>query len=288
MRCPKCQHIVFGDITVCPGCRRDLSLVQHRQALSVFELKIEPEPIGQLPDFPLHHSTASVPPRQTHSEEKMPKSSAVRSALPLFPFSREVSDVEATARPAVSRPLTVRRPTPEISKVRSRTLRTSPVRGALVLNLPDEPIAGRMAVSVSALETFRILALRIKAGLVDVALLLSIDVVVVYLTLRFTGLPVFFIGRLPFFPLAAFLLVLNIGYVVALTAIGGQTIGKMAFGLRVQKDNGSPVTVVTAMGRTAAYMVSLLPAGLGFTGLFFGKRLALHDLLADTRVTKLS
>jgi uncharacterized RDD family membrane protein YckC len=218
----------------------------------------------------------------------MPKSSAVRSALPLFPFSREVSDVEATARPAVSRPLSVRRPTPEISKVRSRTLRTSPVRGALVLNLPDEPIAGRMAVSVSALETFRILALRIKAGLVDVALLLSIDVVVVYLTLRFTGLPVFFIGRLPFFPLAAFLLVLNIGYVVALTAIGGQTIGKMAFGLRVQKDNGSPVTVVTAMGRTAAYMVSLLPAGLGFTGLFFGKRLALHDLLADTRVTKLS
>ena len=162
------------------------------------------------------------------------------------------------------------------------------MREALTFDLADAPTAARTAVSVPVLETFRILALRIKAGLVDVALLLSIDAVVVYLTLRFTGLPLFFIGRLPFFPLVAFLLVLNIGYVVALTAVGGQTIGKMAFGLRVQKDDGTPVTVVTALGRTAAYMVSLLPAGLGFTGLFFGKRLALHDLLADTRVTKLS
>ena len=287
MRCPNCQHIVFGDVTVCAGCGHDLSLLQHRQALSVLELKTDPEPIGKLPDFPLHHPAASVIPKQAHSDEKMPKSSAVHSAMPLFPFSRKVSDVEATARPAASRPLSVRRKTSEISKPRSHTLQTSPVREALTFDLADTPTAAQTAVSVPVLETFRILALRIKAGLVDVALLLSIDAVVVYLTLRFTGLPVFLIGRLLFFPLAAFLLVLNIGYVVALTAVGGQTIGKMAFGLRVQKDDGSPVTVVTALGRTAAYVVSLLPAGLGFTGLFFGKRLALHDLLADTRVTKL-
>lgn len=288
MRCPKCQHIVFEDVTVCPGCGHDFSLVLDRQALSVLELETNPEPIGQLPDFPLDHPAASPLPNQAHSNEKMPKSSVVRSELPLFPFSREVSAVAATPRPAVSRPLSVRRPTPEILKLRPRTLRASPVREALSFDLADAPTGRRTADSVSALESLRMLVLRIKAGLVDVALLLSIDAVVVYLTLRFTGLPVLFIDRLPLFPLAAFLLVLDIGYVVALTALGGQTIGKMAFGLRVQQDDGSPVTIVTALGRIAGYMVSLLPAGLGFTGLFFGKRRALHDLLADTRVTRLS
>ena len=162
MRCPNCQHIVFGDVTVCAGCGHDLSLLQHRKALSVSELKTDPDPLGKLPDFPLHPPAASVIPKQVHSDEKMPKSSAVHSAMPLFPFSRKVSDVKATARPAASRPLSVRRTTPEISKLRSHTLRTSPVREALTFDLADAPTAARAAVRYQYWRRFAFSRLELK------------------------------------------------------------------------------------------------------------------------------
>ncbi|PYR71610.1 MAG: hypothetical protein DMF86_25540 [Acidobacteria bacterium] len=42
-----------------------------------------------------------------------------------------------------------------------------------------------------------------------------------------------------------------------------------------------------AVVRAAAYLVSAIPAGLGFVPAFFGReRRALHDRLADTRVVK--
>ena len=70
--------------------------------------------------------------------------------------------------------------------------------------------------------------------------------------------------------------------------VGGQTVGKMAVGLRVEGVNGSPVTLGRALGRTAAYAVSVLPVGLGCVWLLLGRGRALHDVLADTRVVKVS
>ena len=129
---------------------------------------------------------------------------------------------------------------------------------------------------------------RMLAGLIDVLLLCGIDATVLYFTTQLIGLPLAAVIQVSLFPLAAFLIVFDVGYLVTLTAIGGQTIGKMAVGLRVEGSNGAPVAPLRALIRTAAYTISVLPLGIGFIGMFLRSRRALHDLVADTRVVRLS
>ena len=132
----------------------------------------------------------------------------------------------------------------------------------------------------------QLLRRRLVAGVIDVGILIGINVAVVYFTLRLAGLPVASVGQLPAVPLLAFLWLFDFGYLAVLTAFGGQTIGKMATGLRVETGRGSPVTLGGALKRTAAYGVSILPAGLGLLGVFLRWKRPLHDLLADTLVVK--
>jgi len=71
---------------------------------------------------------------------------------------------------------------------------------------------------------------------------------------------------------------------VAFTAAAGQTIGKMALGLKVVTGSGERVGFGRALARTVAWIVSvptivgLLPAAFGADGR------ALHDRVAGTRV----
>ena len=97
---------------------------------------------------------------------------------------------------------------------------------------------------------------------------------------------------LPVAPLVSFLVLLNGGYLSTFVAAGGQTIGKMAAGTRVIPADPAAlaserVSFGQAVVRAVGYLVSALPAGLGFLPAFFGQeRRALHDRLADTRVVK--
>ena len=126
---------------------------------------------------------------------------------------------------------------------------------------------------------------RLAAGLFDTVLLATLDAVVIMLTLRLTGLGLQSLSTLPVGPLVAFLILLNGGYVVVLTRTGGQTFGKMAFGVRVVDRAGRPVTTAVALVRALGYLVSVLPFGLGLVVMFFDTQgRALHDLLAGTRV----
>lgn len=129
---------------------------------------------------------------------------------------------------------------------------------------------------------------RLTAGVLDLALLGGINAAVVYFTTRLVGLPLTAVGQLPLVPLIVFLAVLDVGYAAALTAAGGQTVGKMAAGLRVEAGDGSAVPPLHALVRTLAYVISVLPFGLGFVGMFLPSHRALHDRLADTRVVALS
>ncbi len=127
--------------------------------------------------------------------------------------------------------------------------------------------------------------MRLAAGLFDTVLLAALDAVVIVLTLRLAGLDLQSLDTLPVVPLAGFLILLNGGYVVVLTLAGGQTFGKMAFGVRVVDRAGRPVTISTALVRALGYLVSVLPLGLGVVWMFFDTdRRALHDRLAGTRV----
>ena len=125
------------------------------------------------------------------------------------------------------------------------------------------------------------------AALLDGALLLSLDGSVLYFTLRLCNLTASQVFDLPAFPLLAFFVLLNGGYLVAFTAVGGQSIGKMAFGIKVVSDEDLPVPFGRATLRTLAYVASALPLGAGFLpGVLGPDRLALHDRLAHTRVVR--
>jgi uncharacterized RDD family membrane protein YckC len=85
-----------------------------------------------------------------------------------------------------------------------------------------------------------------------------------------------------------FTLLFTAVYTTVLHALTGQTVGKVAFGVRVVSAEGGPLPVGAALLRWLAYAVSMAPLGFGFlmAGLR-GDRRALHDLIAGSRVEHL-
>ena len=118
------------------------------------------------------------------------------------------------------------------------------------------------------------------------ALLGGIAAAVVYLTVRLSGLTMAQVAIVPIVPLSAFLLGLVLSYLIAFTCCGGQTLGKMAFGLRVVADDGA-VPPETAVLRALVAVAGVAMAGLGvLPALFDGERRAVHDRVAGTRVVR--
>jgi len=129
---------------------------------------------------------------------------------------------------------------------------------------------------------------RLAAAAIDHVLLAAIDLAVVYFTLRMTGLTMADLSMLPAAPLVAFLLLVTLSYFCAFTAVGGQTIGKMAMRIRVVTAEDEHVDGALAAKRTLAGIASAATFGLGFLPALVGSdRRALHDRLTRTRVVAL-
>ncbi len=129
---------------------------------------------------------------------------------------------------------------------------------------------------------------RLAAAAIDHLLLGGVDVVVLYFTTRIAGLGMGEWTALPPAPMLSFLLLLKLSYFAAFTAVGGQTIGKMALRIRVVAADRTPVDGAVAVRRTLAGAVSALTLGLGYVPAFFDtERRTLHDRLARTRVVAL-
>jgi uncharacterized RDD family membrane protein YckC len=162
--------------------------------------------------------------------------------------------------------------------------------------VPERPertsaAVGEIELPVVAAGTPAPVIARIGAATLDALILGTIDATVLYFTLKICELPLAQVRALPLAPFGAFLLLMNGAYFAAFVAAGGQTIGKMAAGIRVVHgdsvaDTSDRVSLGHAIVRAAGYLVSALPAGLGFLPALFGDRRALHDRLADTRVVK--
>jgi uncharacterized RDD family membrane protein YckC len=147
------------------------------------------------------------------------------------------------------------------------------------------------------------LGTRAIAALVDLAFLAIVDFTVIHFTLRLTGVTLAEVQRLPLAPLGGFLALLNGGYLTMFTAASGQTIGKMATGLKVVPASyaaageagrlGAPggesqaVPFGHAVLRAILWLLTIVPFGIGaLPALLTDDRRALHDRLADTRVIK--
>ena len=131
-------------------------------------------------------------------------------------------------------------------------------------------------------------ASRLGAGVVDLLLIAGIDAVVLVLTSRLAGIDfaVELTAALVAPPLVSFLFLLNLGYVLSLTLLSGQTLGKMLFSIRVVNNTGGKASARQIIIRALGWLASCLLLGIGFLFLLFGKKRGLHDLAAGTDVVR--
>jgi uncharacterized RDD family membrane protein YckC len=279
MKCPKCGYLGFETGDRCKNCGYDFSLMARPSA-----------PVPDVIDTALSSSAVEPKPERP---------------LPLFMPPGEDDDDEPLIRlPVAPRPPLAVRKTPDSPRVRAisrptpRTESAEPVLqfadeiGPLAdLKLRDEP--GEPAPVAAHVEPVRTRGMpsgagaRLGAAFIDHAILLAIDAAVVYFTLRMAVLPPSEWRLLPAVPLLAFLGLVKFAYFFAFTAVGGQTIGKMALGIRVVTDTNTPVDSACALRRTLAGIAALV-FGLGFIPALLGvERRAFHDRVAHTRVIAL-
>jgi uncharacterized RDD family membrane protein YckC len=313
MRCPKCRYISFEEVERCRNCGYGFSLIQPDTPL---DLPIKPvrddEAVGPMADLRL-----KVAQRRQGAATATPPSVREGTSfhqavdLPLFnrgPGGDVATDDAIDDEPLVSGnapprpPLAVRRPAPSTPTPgpvqRSRV--EEPVREEPALDFAEWAAVVREEpayepepddAEIADTETTASTGARLAGAFVDVLITIGIDSAVLYFTLRMAGLRLAEIQVLPIVPMVGFLLLLNSGYLTMFTAAGGQTIGKMLAGTRVVAADPAArwrrLPFGTALTRTAACVLSLLPAGVGFfVALFRADGRALHDAVADTRVVR--
>jgi len=298
MKCPKCGYLGFEDADRCRNCGYDFSL---SAPANVPELPLRIEE----PEHPIADDLVlSEGPRSNRADAST--EAAPRPASPELPllFEAEPDDEPLIKHPSVPRPpLAVRRATPEVPRLRSDQGRvlssdvSSDVSSDASSDLapaeavPRAPRRGQQAaheprVEAPQHEAAGIFA-RFVAVAIDVIILAAIDALVIYFTLQICNLTVADLALLPRGPLIAFLLVQNGGYLVVFTA-GGQTLGKMAAGIRVvPAEPDTTLDVGQAFVRELLWVALAVPAGLGFVSALFSRdRRGLHDRLAGTRVVR--
>jgi uncharacterized RDD family membrane protein YckC len=296
MKCPKCGYLGFERGDRCRNCGYDFSLASPPS--EALDLVLDPGPEHLVPPLDLDRVIGAPEPEAlgdlplfgASQSDAAQRALAARRAAGLATNADDLPLISAASRPRA--PLGVRRATGEVPRARPRTTKRPVLEDDTLFEPPPVPVAvvAQALHAKASATTSDLLASpvrRITAALVDVALLSAVDSVVVYFTLRLLSLTTSELFELPFLPLAAFFLLLNGGYFVAFTTVGGQSIGKMALGIKVVSEEESSVSVGRAALRTLAYIASALPLGAGFLpGVISADRLALHDRLAHTRVVR--
>ena len=305
MKCPKCGYLGFETGDRCKNCGYDFSLIAPAPLTAGdpdLAIRTDDAETGA-PELWLDRMdrTMDEVTRPSLKQDHLigvPEPAPVTPdpSLPLF-NPDDPDDIPLIALPAAPRPpLSVRR-TPETPRLRAVPKMSRMPSAALDFHeetAVDEqreeaavrPVTG--TTPAPRLEGAReVGGRRVAALLVDHAILVAIDVAVLYFTARMAGVGTNEIRLLPLPPLVVFIVLLKLSYFIAFTAVGGQTIGKMALGIRVVAERGV-IDSGRAMRRTLAAVVTLLTLGLGFLPAFFGSdRRTLHDRLTGTRVVGL-
>jgi uncharacterized RDD family membrane protein YckC len=298
MKCPKCDYLGFETGDRCKNCGYDFSFLAAPSTepadLPLKQAAHDDVPIG---DLWFDNSDAAT---------RASSASDVPSPIESFPlFSPAGEDYEPLIKtPSEPRaPLSVRR-APEASRPRNAARTPRAIETGLTLEFAEDappkemPSAIRsrtvvvrpssVAPSSSMTETVASLGSRTLAAAIDHAILFGIDVLVFYSTLRMTALTTDEWRALPLLPFVAFLVLVKLAYFVVFTAVGGQTIGKMAAGIRVVADDQLLMDPARAIKRTLTSAVSLASLGLGLIPALVGPdRRALHDRVAHTHVVEL-
>lgn len=282
MKCPKCDYLGFETGDRCKNCGYDFSLMAEAGPPP------GPEHLGL--DLDLRDTRVDV-------------DVEAASDFPLLTLAVDEGGDEPLIKlpPAPRPPLAVRR-TPDTSRLRTTAQPVREIEPAPALELDDagarrltpkphvKPARSRASRVWADLHAAKASSAgaRLAAAAIDHLMLGGIDVAVIYFTLRMAGLSTSEWTMLPPAPLVAFLLLVKLSYFCAFTAVGGQTIGKMAARIRVVGFDDRPINAALAVRRTLAGVVSTALLGLGFLPALCGSdRRALHDRVARTRVITL-
>jgi len=309
MKCPKCGYLGFETTDRCRNCGYDFSFAAPSLP-SELPLRV-PAVDAPLEDLVLGEpDTASPRSKDVHDRDAAgfgrpePRTLTDYPAVPAAPRAEEPApqvseppsdsgeDLPLFAPRPAGTPLAVRRAGTDVPRARRNT--TRPVRMEapalpLVMEVPAPPeveVAPTRGTRQKSAETAGV-GSRVAAALIDAIVLLSIDAAVLWLTLRIAGLqptPQDLAVIRPV-PMSAFFFVMAFLYLVGFTLGGGQTIGKMATGIRVTGDDGRGVDITGAVVRALGSLVATCTLGLLFIPVLFSvERRAVHDRLAGTRV----
>jgi uncharacterized RDD family membrane protein YckC len=311
MKCPKCGYLGFERVERCRNCGYDFSLTSPAP-IPDLNLRSADQELAPLDDLCLIDAATAAPPAIAMADaspevdrllgDSMASAKRVSHEPRAEPTLLEAPDDEPLIKRASAPrpPLAVRRATPEVPRLRNEPPRAQ----TLELGLDGESseatsgalTRGQRAGTVSwpatrqdpseRLEENATVTARVVAVAIDLLLLSAIDAIVIYFTMQICGLTLEDLGILPKGPLFAFLLVQNGGYLVAFTA-GGQTLGKMAAGIRVVPTESASLDLGHAFLRELMWLLLAVPVGLGFvTALFSRDHRGLHDRFAGTRVVR--
>jgi uncharacterized RDD family membrane protein YckC len=300
----------FPDVTIRRDTRAltpldDLSLVagEPLKGLRMSDIDADVDRLLGVPTDPAEDpwtapssSSATADPGATRSRGTVDVAAPSSPELPLFgpPIPDDEPLITRASPPRA--PLAVRRATLDVPRVRTDAPRIAALDFAAddapATTLPSSerapaPIWADDADADAAPDAG--VAARFVAVVIDLVILAAIDVVVIYFTMQICGVSTADLGVIPKGPLIAFLLVQNGGYLVAFTA-GGQTLGKMAAGIRVvAAQSDAELDLGRAFLRTFMWVLLAVPAGLGFvTAVISRDHRGLHDRFAGTRVVRAS
>jgi uncharacterized RDD family membrane protein YckC len=324
VKCPKCSYLGFETGDRCRNCGYDFSLItlSDPQPLDMdLELRNGRSDVRDVPDWPIREPAVPPPVQgasvaETQRARQAPVPPAVSapkprlsrdSKLPLF-TSGDKADEPLIKLPVTPRPPLAVRRTPDSPRLQvvSRAVRAIERDPSLefegLTRGTPEPVCEEPAEATLSHRTSRVPTTenrhvpirlgapvaRVVAAAIDHALLAAIDIAVIYFTLRISGLLMSEWATLPVVPLVVFLLLLKLAYFSAFTAVGGQTIGKMALRIRVVTEDHGSIDAALAFRRAAVGAVSTAFLGLGLLPAFFdAERRAFHDRIARTRVVAL-
>jgi uncharacterized RDD family membrane protein YckC len=297
MKCPKCDYLGFETGDRCRNCGYDFSLLAHDAPVPDLSLRPPQPPEPELPPLPLFARAGAddepliklpAAPRAPLAVRRTPEQQRPRTvARPLRPVQRSPADRNIRAEREADRGVPLHDPQDERGGGEPE-LALQFIPDPLDAAPPAPRIQGRAAQVRPAAPDTRAaspVVRRVAAAAIDLAILLTIDLAVVYFTLRMAALTMSDWPMLPAVPMAAFLAILKLAYFSAFTSIGGQTIGKMAARIQVVADDETPLDPARAIRRVFAGALSTLAFGLGFIPALIGPdRRPLHDRVARTRV----
>jgi uncharacterized RDD family membrane protein YckC len=127
--------------------------------------------------------------------------------------------------------------------------------------------------------------MRFWAYLLDLIVISSIGRLIVYPIFRAMDLSL--IKDNMFAPISILSAIIFYGYFVLMTKYMGQTLGKMAFGLKVIRMSGKPLDWSTVLFRElVGRFISATILVLYIVAAFTNKKQGIHDLFADTTVVR--